>query len=60
MGKPESPYGKKATLVAECVVTSSLGVEHIKSFDKAWHRMLEIGETYPPVKCKFVGFVRKD
>ncbi len=47
-------------MVAECEVTSSLGVERIKSFDAAWHRMLDLAKQTLPVKCRLIGFVRKD
>lgn len=47
------------SVVAECTITSSLGVEVVRSFDLAWHRMLEIGKTTTPVKCRLNGFVRK-
>lgn len=46
-------------VVAELVITSSLGQETIRSFDKAWHRMREIGQTTVPVNCRLTGFVRK-
>lgn len=47
------------SVVAECTITSSLGVEVVRSFDAAWHRMREIGKTTTPVNCRFTGFVRK-
>lgn len=47
------------SVVAECTITSSLGVEVVRSFDLAWHRMREIGKTTTPVNCRFTGFVRK-
>lgn len=50
---------EKITVVAELVITSSLGEETIRSFDRAWHRMQEVGETTLPVKCRLIGFVRK-
>jgi hypothetical protein len=49
----------KITVVAELVVTSSRGQETIRSFDKAWHRMREIGQTTVPVNCCLIGFARK-
>lgn len=48
---------KRATVVAELTVTSSEGVETLKSFDNAWHRALELPK---PVEVRFTGFVRKD
>jgi hypothetical protein len=57
------PSGKlkseKMSVVAELVITSSLGTETVRSFDKAWHRMREIGQTTTPVNCRLTGFVRK-
>ena len=47
------------SVVAELTLTSSNGVEVVRSFDKAWHRMREIGKTTTPVKCHLNGFVRK-
>ena len=47
------------SVVAECTITSALGVEVVRSFDLAWHRMREIGQTTTPVKCRLNGFVRK-
>jgi hypothetical protein len=51
---------KKETMVAEIEITSALGTERIRSFDAAWTRMGEIGYETLPVRCKLVGFVRKD
>lgn len=48
---------KDATVVAECTVTSPEGVEIIRTFDKAWHRALELPM---PVNLQFNRFVRKD
>ncbi len=45
------------TVVAELTVSSSEGDEIVKSFDKAWHRALELPK---PVTVTFNGFVRKD
>lgn len=50
---------EKITVVAELVITSSLGQETIRSFDKAWHRMRDIGRITTPVNCRLTGFVRK-
>jgi hypothetical protein len=47
-------------MVAEIEITSALGTERIRSFDAAWTRMGEIGYETLPVRCKLVGFVRKD
>lgn len=49
----------KITVVAELVVTSSLGQETIRSFDKAWYRMRDISQITTPVNCRLIGFVRK-
>lgn len=50
---------EKITVVAELVITSALGQETVRSFDKAWHRMQEVGESTLPVNCRLKGFVRK-
>lgn len=47
---------KEITVVAELLVTSPLGEEKIRSFDKAWHRMRELPT---PAKSLLLGFVRK-
>lgn len=44
------------TVVAELEVTSPLGKETIRSFDKAWHRFRELPT---PTNCRLIGFVRK-
>lgn len=44
-------------MVAQLTVTSPLGAETIRSFDKAWHRSLELPL---PVLVRFEGFVRVD
>jgi len=44
------------SVVAELEVTSSLGKERVRSFDKAWHRFLEVP---CPSNCRLIGFVRK-
>jgi hypothetical protein len=44
------------TVVAELVVTSPLGQETIRSFDKAWERFRELPT---PTNCRLTGFVRK-
>lgn len=59
-----SPMAKKDTkevisVVAELTISSSLGEETIRSFDKAWHRMPEIGKITTPINCRLNGFVRK-
>lgn len=41
-------------------VSSSEGVEEIRTFDKAWHRARTIARTTTPVKISFLRFVRKD
>lgn len=46
----------KVTVVAECTVESESGIETIRSFDKAWHRALEVA----PAKLTFQRFVRID
>ena len=44
-------------LVAELSVISPLGEEIVRTFDKAWHRALEVPT---PVNLSFRAFVRKD
>lgn len=56
--KPSKKTKDEITVVAELTVTSSEGQEIIKSFDKAWHHMLELGTRTLPVNAKFNGFVR--
>jgi hypothetical protein len=58
VSKP-NPKSEKISVVAECVITSALGTETVRSFDLSWHRMREIGQTTTPVNCRLTGFVRK-
>jgi hypothetical protein len=44
------------TVVAELRITSLLGEETIRSFDKAWTRFRELPT---PTNCCLLGFVRK-
>jgi hypothetical protein len=50
---------EKMTVVAELRLTYDGKTEMVRSFDKAWHRMREIGRTTTPVNCRLMGFVRK-
>jgi len=47
---------EKMSVVAELELTSSEGTEIVRSFDKAWHRLLELPT---PARCRLRGFVRK-
>ncbi len=47
---------EKISVEAMCEVTHSGGVERIRTFDKAWHRALDV----TPATLTFVGFVRKE
>jgi hypothetical protein len=61
MAKPKPKKDdSQLTVVAELTLTHADGTtEIVRSFDKAWHRMREIGETSLPVKCRLNGFVHK-
>jgi hypothetical protein len=48
---------KEVTVVAELLVNSAGQTERIKTFDRAWHRALELAV---PVSISFDGWVRKD
>jgi len=50
---------KKITVVAELTIESTQGVETIRSFDRAWHRMRELAATSAPVRVRLQGFVRR-
>lgn len=54
---PKGKEKEKITVVAECTVTSPEGTEVVRSFDKAWHRSLELDR---PVNVMFNRFVRID
>jgi hypothetical protein len=58
MAKPKKD-DQQLTVVAELTLTHPGGTEVVRSFDKAWHRMLEMAKTSPPVSCRHTGFVRK-
>jgi hypothetical protein len=45
------------TYVSELLITSPLGTEVVRSFDKAWHRILALPR---PASASFVQFVRND
>lgn len=47
---------EKITVEAMCSVSHAGGVEKIRTFDKAWHRALEVA----PATLTFVSFVRKE
>jgi len=47
---------EKMSVVAELELTSADGTEIVRSFDKAWHRLLELPT---PATCRLKGFVRK-
>lgn len=47
---------EKVTVEAMCIVTHAGGEERIRTFDKAWHRLLEV----QPGTLTFHGFVRKE
>lgn len=47
---------EKITVEALCTVTHDGGEERIRTFDKAWHRALEVW----PATLTFVNFVRKE
>ncbi len=59
------PSGKlksqKMTVVAELHLTWTGGEQTVRSFDTAWHLMLELAaiEGNCPVNCKLMGFVHK-
>ena len=48
---------QEMTVVAELEVTSPLGKETVRSFDKAWRRLMELPV---PVRSHLIGFVRKN
>jgi hypothetical protein len=50
---------EKMSVVAELEITYDGKTEIVRSFDTAWHRMLEIGKETTPVKVRLKGFVRK-
>lgn len=47
----------KITVEAQVIVTSANGVEVVKTFDRSWHRALELPV---PVNINFDKWVRKD
>jgi hypothetical protein len=54
---PPKKNTEEITVEAELTVSSSKGVEIIRTFDKAWHRGLELPI---PVLISFNRWVRKD
>jgi hypothetical protein len=48
---------KDISVEAQCRVTSPNGVEVVRTFDRAWHRALELPQ---PVNIQFIAFVRKE
>jgi len=52
---------EKLSVVAQLHLTWTGGEQTVRSFDTAWHLMLELAaiEGNCPVTCKLTGFVRK-